>query len=78
MSCRKDCPVARSSNAERRSRSLLWAKRWSLDEHGGVGIVPPVQNCLLCDFSLLGIRAKEVEERLDIRPLSSKGRGYQK
>jgi len=42
-----------------------------------VGIVPPVENYSLRDRHLLGIRAKEVEERLDIRLLSSKGRGYQ-
>ena len=48
-----------------------------LDEHGGMGIVPPVQNCSLRDRRLLGIPAKEVEERLDIRRLSSSGRGYQ-
>jgi hypothetical protein len=48
-----------------------------LDEHGGMGIVPPVQNGLLKDRLLLGIHGKEVEERLDIRPLRSKGGGYQ-
>jgi len=48
-----------------------------LDEHGCVGIVPSVQNGSLYDRLLLGIHGKEVEERLDIRPLSTKGRGYQ-
>ena len=47
------------------------------DEHGRIGIVPSVQNCSLQDRLLLGIHSKEVEERLDIRPLSSKGGGYQ-
>ncbi len=48
-----------------------------LDEHGGIGIVPSVQNCSLQNHLLLGIHVKEVEERLDVRPLGSKGRGYQ-
>jgi len=47
-----------------------------LDEHGCVGIVPSVQNGSLYDRLLLGIHGKEVEERLDIRPLRSKGGGY--
>ena len=46
-----------------------------LDKHGGMGIVPPVQNCSLCDRRLLGFRQGELEERLDIRCLSYKGRG---
>ena len=48
-----------------------------LDEHGGMGIVPPVQNRLLCDGCLLGIPAKQVEEHLSVRRLRWKGRGYQ-
>ena len=48
-----------------------------LDKHGGMRIVPSVQNCSLCHRRLFEIRAKEVEEHLDIRRLSSKGRGYQ-
>ena len=48
-----------------------------LDEHGGMGIVPPVQNRSLCGLGLLGIGAKEVEEYLDIRHLPSEGGGDQ-
>jgi len=44
------------------------------DEHDRVGIVPPVQNGSLSDRRSLGIRAKEVDEHLDIRRLSSEGR----
>jgi len=52
-------------------------KAVELDEHGGLGIVPPVQNRSLRGLGLLGIGAKEVEEYLDIRRLSSKGGGDQ-
>ena len=48
-----------------------------LDEHGGLRIVPPVQDRLLCDRRLLGIGSKEVEEHLDIRRLPAEGGGYQ-
>jgi hypothetical protein len=46
------------------------------EQYGGMGVVPPVQNCSLCDLRLRGA-AQQVEKHLGIRRLRCKGRWQQ-